>query len=206
MMKKSILATLLAGLVSLGVAAGGEPHMMKLQIEKDDNGPTVINVEENGQDYEFSFTDAELKDEALLADSLQALDERTRKAVIKALTATAAGGGNMIFIDKDEIHGGDGEHEMVVVKEFKYNSEDVDDGHRVVIKVDGAQDGEVAHKIIESADGRGFAFKIGPDADKIEWHHDGKHMGKVLEKLLKNSELTPEQVEKLQQLLDEKRK
>lgn len=212
MMKKSLLATLLAGLVTLGAVASDEPHMMKLKVERMDNGPTVLNIEQNGSDFVFEFTESELQDEARLAERLQELDEKTRKAVITALLGISEGKG-MIFIDEDEVHmNSEDENKVVIVKEFKYETDGSDDGKHVVIKIDGAADGHVTKEFVEAVDGRGFKFRIGSGEQNVsvhhggtKIHHDSQHAAKVIEKLLKNSDLTPEQIEKLQRLLDQKR-
>ena len=204
MMKKSILATLFAGLFALHAAAGDERHMMKLELKKQIDGPTVVNVEENGSSHTFEFTAEELKDEALVANRLAGLDEQTRSAVIKALSGAHGG---MVFIDEETLHQGDGENKVVIVKDFKFNGDHGDGMHKVMINVDGENVDNIRHKIIEAHDGKGFAFSFG-DGQEFKMLHNGEtgDHAKVIEKLLQHSELTQAQIDKLQQLLDQKRK
>lgn len=208
-MKKSILATFLAGLVTLGAMAGDAPHKMEFRLEKADDGQTSINVIENGQTHRYEFTNDELQDEALIESRLIDLDDKTRSHVVKALQSILDVDSNLVFVDEDTIEG-DGQ-KVVIVKDFRIEGGDGDghdQKHRVFIDVDGEHDGKMMKRVFESKDGQAFAFKIGGDDTKIEWVQDGGqqgHMAKALEHMLKNTELTQDQIDTLQKLLDEKR-
>lgn len=203
-MKKTILAAVMAGLVGFNALASDDIQQLRLNIEKADDGPTVVKVVENGADYEFTLTEQELKDEAVLANKLAALTEANRKNVIKALSGIS-GDRHLMFISEDELHK-DMEGEVVLTKEITFDSDDGQERH-IMIKIDSDEQGDGVHRAFNSGDSKTFAFSFG-DKD-VEFVHEGsgsEHSVKLLEVLLDNAELSQEQIDKLQQLLDKKRK
>ena len=84
-MKKSILASLFAGLFAVSAFAGDDGHMMKIELKKELGQGTTINLNHDGDTQIFEFTEEELQDSDFINTRLADLDDDTKKAVLNAL-------------------------------------------------------------------------------------------------------------------------
>jgi hypothetical protein len=60
-MKKSILASLFAGLFAVSAFAGDDGHMMKIELKKELGEGTTLNINQDGDTQAFEFTEEECK-------------------------------------------------------------------------------------------------------------------------------------------------
>ncbi len=208
-MKKTLLASIFAGLFTFGAIAGDADdghYKVMVEIEADNNSPTVIQIDNDGQMQTFEFTPEELKDMTAVEASLADLDERTRTTILNALKGVNFGHGNMMFPH------GDGDERVMIVKHM--DGSHSDEEGKIVIKLDGAHgsyatgDGMeglhhiIKHKMIKHEDGDIVIHKMGEHGQML--HHDSSHTVKMIEKLLKHSDLSAEQLADIQQMLDDK--
>lgn len=200
-MKKSIIASIFAGLFAVSAMAADETRVMKIEVKKEIGSPVVIDIDNDGNAQVFEFTDEELKDTDLIENRLAGVDEKTRKAVMNALSGLNMGDGNMVWVDEEME--GDDLKKFVIVKQM--DSVEGEVAHEVMIDIDGASDIGSLHTVIKEKVGKHFKIKIGDDTHKMKLHHDSGHAAKMIQKLLENAELTPQQLEKIQQALDAKR-
>ena len=98
-----------------------------IQLKKQGQLPTTIEIEENGDVKVIEVSSEELADKALLAEKLNTLDETTRATVLEILANTERGAhknialfsnkeGNNISLD-DLGKSFTGTHEVIVIKE-----------------------------------------------------------------------------------------
>ncbi len=200
-MKKSIIAAIFTGLFAVSALAADETRVMKIEVKKETGNPVVIDIDNNGNTQVFEFTDEELKDADLIENRLAGVDEKTREAVMNALSGISMGDGNMVWVNDDE--DGDDKKKFVIIKQM--DSGDGEFQHDVMIDFDGASDVGGVHKVIKHKIDKHFKIKVGGEGHGMKLHHDTGHAAKVIQKLLENAELTPEQLEKIQQALDAKR-
>lgn len=216
-MKKTILASIVAGLFTVaasaafaagGISAGAGEHghkMMKLEFKAEAGEPTVITVEQDGQSQEFVFTAEDLDDMAAVEASLSDLDAHTREMILNALRGDHGAllpdgihGDKEVIIIKKGAHDMDGEHERVIELH-------TDGGeHHRVIKLHGDGGHHVIKHFIGEGEGKQMKFKMGHGGAHKMLHHDSKHSVKMIEQLIKHSDLTAEQIEAIRQQLDEK--
>lgn len=197
-MKKSILATLFAGLFTLGAVAGDDSRMMKIEMKAESGSPTVINIDNGEGAQVFEFTKEELQDKQLVEDRLMHLDDDTRDAVLGALNGIHMDGDNMVFI-KEDIDVGD-HNKMVVIKKSGDVGIDVD--HDFIVDGNGSHSIHKLREIISKKMGDKIVIKMD---DGMKLHHKGGHAAHMIEKLLNSSDLTQEQLDQIQQALDAKR-
>lgn len=195
-MKKSILASIFAGLFSLSAVAGDNMRIMTLEVNKEDGSPTIIELEQDGNAQVFEFTDAEANDPAIVEARLADLDEDTRTAVFNALNGIHIEGDDIV-IDEDIEIDGDGEHQMVFVKKFHHDGDD-DQAHHIVIEADGE-----GHQGVRKT-GDKIMFKM-DHGGAMQWHQNTGDVSDVIDKLLSHGDLTPAQIDKIQKSLDAKR-
>jgi hypothetical protein len=186
-MKKSTLATLFAGLFAAALAGSTIAHdgekMLKIEMDKEQNGPAVLKINHDGDHQVFEFTDEQLQDPAYIESQLADLDENTRNMVMNALKG--------VDIDIEINNDGDDRKVFVIAK-----ADDMD-GH------DGDQ--RIFHKVIKRNISDAIGHKImvsGGHAMNI--HQDPAHATQLIKTLLNKAELTPEQIEAIQQQLDAK--
>ncbi|NQZ06028.1 MAG: hypothetical protein HRT35_02610 [Algicola sp.] len=200
-MKKSILASIFAGLFAVSALAADDARMVKVEVKKETGSPIVIDINNDGDVQVFEFTEEESKDQDLIENRLAGVDEKTRKMVMQALSGIHSGHGNMVWVD-DEMDGDD-KKKFIIIKDI--NTIDGDFDHDVMIDIDGASGVSGLHKVIKHKMSKHFNIKIGDVGHGMKLHHDSGHAAKLIQKLLENSELTQEQLDQLQQALDAKR-
>jgi hypothetical protein len=190
-MKKSIIASLFAGLFAISAMAGQGNHMMKIEVNKEAGSSTVVNVETDGYAQVFEFSEAEMADPELVAERLSGLDETVQKAVANALSGIYFAHSNTIVIDSDIDVDVEGEDQVVVIKHV-----DVQGERNVVI------DSNNLHNVIKQKVSQHFIFDSG---EGVEIHHDSAHAAKMIQKLLERADLTADEIDQIQQSLDAKR-
>lgn len=98
-----------------------------IQLKKQGQSPTSIEIEENGDIKVIEVTSDELADKALLAEKLNVLDDTTRETVLEILANTERGAHKKIALFSSE-EGNNitlndlgtsfaGSHEVIVIKE-----------------------------------------------------------------------------------------
>lgn len=201
-MKKTLLASIFAGLFTFGVSAGEDHHVLKVKLNADANSPAVVSIEDNGNKQVFEFSQEELKDMDAVAASLSNVDEKTRTTVLNALNGVHMGHKQMMFLSDD----GKSEHQQFMVIKHKDTSGS-DEEHEVVMELEG---NELHHRIIEidGVDGeqgehKVMKFVIGDGAHGL--HRDTSHAAKMIENLLSHSDMSAEQLDTIQALIDAKR-
>ena len=200
-MKKSILASLFAGLFAVSAFAGDEVRMMKIELKKELGEGTTLNLNQGGDTQVFEFTEEELQDKDLVNARLEGLDEDTKNAVLNALNGIHMDDNNLMFID-EEVHNKDGNKFVFISTDELV---DGDEPHKVLINMQGSAGSNGVHKVFKQKGANGFAYKFGNGDNKIMLHKDSNHAADVIQKLLEHSELTADQVDLIQQALDAKR-
>ena len=211
-MKKTALTTLFASLFSVVVAGGAiasashdsetqvERKMIKIELDQEQQGPAVIEIDVDGDHHVFEFSQEELQDLDAIEAQLANLDEKVREAVMNAITGLKQGPGEIVW----EHHDGE-QHDKQV---FIFNSSaGADTDAEVIIDMAKSGDFKQLHKIIETHigdAGGAMKFKIG-NGHKFEFHSDGKHNLSVIEKLIESSDLTSEQLDAIAQMVEQKR-
>ncbi|NQZ12959.1 MAG: hypothetical protein HRT35_37925, partial [Algicola sp.] len=156
-MKKSILASLFAGLFAVSAFAGDDGHMMKIELKKELGQGTTINLNHDGDTQIFEFTEEELQDSDFINTRLADLDDDTKKAVLNALNGIHFDGNNQMFIN-EEVHNQDGNRIVFISTN---DLVDGDEPHRVIIDMKGSSSGNGFHKVFKHKGGDGFAFQFG---------------------------------------------
>ncbi len=211
-MKKAVLAAFVSGVIATGfiggVVAGSEHGVEKelsLSVERESDSLIKLKVGVNGDMYRYELTQAELNDKDLLAGRLSDLDQETRDEVINGLSGLMVG--NHHHLAKKGKHG---ERRVRIVKNFE-----VAEGNEeptVFVFTDG--DDQVFHEIeIDGGIGEGDHQEfirhieiIGEHDEHIEIHladHDNAEVD-VVKRMLKNADLTAEELAELKALLDDK--
>ncbi|MFT4927802.1 MAG: hypothetical protein ACI8WB_003916 [Phenylobacterium sp.] len=195
-MKKTILASIFAGLFTLGAfaanagdASNHSQQMIKIEHNADANHPTVINIETDGQKQVFEFTQEELNDMDAVEASLADVDEKTRTALLNTLSNISSGEGHMML--KHGFSSADGKDQKFMVIRHRDSSGESDSEHHQVLEI-----GEGEHRV--------FKVKLGEEGEE-GLHHDTGHAVKIIEKLIEHSVMTPEQLDAIQSLIDSKR-
>ncbi|TKB45814.1 hypothetical protein [Thalassotalea mangrovi] len=199
-MKQNLLSSVVCGgliafaAAPLMVSAQSKDVEQEIEIIKEGSGDANVTVTENGNTTSLTLSDEALKDKAVLEQELANLPEETRNMVMKAL-------GNVAVIGDANAHvlHLKGDHNE---NTFEWSSED--EGVKKVIVVDtisetGGEnndikiikkmvhaDGDAGHPVFISANGEGGAAK-------------------AIVHLLEKAELSPEELDQIQQALDAKR-
>lgn len=219
-MKKSTLTTLIASLFTVAIAntaiakAGHddqmheERKMIKIEMAHENEGPVNIEINIDGEHNAFEFTQEELDDPDAIEAKLAGVDEKTRESVMSALNNLSAGTGHIVFHHDGE---GDGQHML----KKKFVVIDGSHGHDSEVIIDLAKNGDFTqlHKIVGShtmsgsssdSDGNPVVFKF-KRGDGVSLLGDSKHSVSVIEKLINNTNLTPEQLDAIAQMVENKR-
>lgn len=203
-MKKSILASLFAGLFAVSAFAGDDVHMMKIELKKELGEGTTLNINQDGNTQVFEFTEQELQDDDVVNARLEGLDDDTKETVLNALNGVHLDGNNQMFID-EEVHNKDGNKFVFISTDELV---DGDEPHKVIIDMQSSHDSKGLHKVFKHKGGDGFAFQFGNGgngANRVMLHKDSDQAADVIQKLLEHSELSASQVDQIQQALDTKR-
>ena len=192
-MKKTLLATLLAGLFTLSAFAADEEKMTQVIIDGDNQTSMSVNIEDDGKVQLFSFDGDQLKDMDAISDSLSGLDEKTRSLVLNALKGVHLDHGLLLNIDDQALS--QEIDKIFVVRDGKHM-----DNQDAEVVIELGEHGE-HHRLLEFASKAHKIFKIKRGAA----HADPAHATKVIEQLLKNNELSAQQLDAIQSLLDQKR-
>ena len=215
-MKKSTLSTLIASLFTVAIAGTAvakaghdkelheERKMVKIQMDHQNEGPVNFEIDIDGNHHVFEFTQEELNDQDAIAAKLADVDEQTRQTVMDALGNLNAGPGHIVFH-----HNGEHDGDMVKKKFVVLNGSEGVDSETIIELAENGNFTEL-HKVVEShsanSDGKKgpMVFKFGHGAG-MKLHTDSGHSLKVIKKLIKNGDLTQEQLDEIQLALDEKR-
>jgi hypothetical protein len=192
-MKKTLLATMFAGLFSLTAFAANETKMVKIEVKGDKHTSMSVNVENDGDMQMFSFNDEELKDLDGISESLSDLDEKTRTLVLDALKGIHLDDGILLNLDGEALS--QELDKIFIVRDSKHLA-----GHDSAQVIEFDEHGE-HHRLLEFATKAHKMFKVKRGAA----HTDPAHATKAIESLLKNNELTAQQLDAIQSMLDQKR-
>ncbi|QDP01216.1 hypothetical protein [Thalassotalea sp. PS06] len=191
-------ASVCAGLIALAMSPALQATETKeieqeIEIIKEKGSDANVTVSENGNTTTLKLSDEALKDKAVLEQELADLPQETREVVMKALGKVAMvgnGDGHVLHIESEHgeeafewVSEGDGANKVIVVDTI---SETHGEDHDVkIIKKVVHADSEGGPVFI-SANGEGGAAK-------------------AIVHLLKKAELSPEELDQIQQALDAKR-
>jgi hypothetical protein len=185
---KNLLVALVTGsfFVAGAINAKSQTIVKTIELRADDNQETAIHVTAGEDAISYTFSKEELEDPAFLEDALSELDDDTRTTVLNALQGIKTGDGKL-FIQKDG-ENLDLDLDLDISKDAKV---------MVLHKGDGSianLSGNFDHgSIIKQY----FKVKHG---DKLTAGHSG-----LITKLIEGGEFTPEQLDKIQAALDNKR-
>lgn len=211
-MKKSTLSTLIASLFTVVVAGSAlakaghdeqaheERKMIKIEMEHQNEGPVNIEIDVDGNHQVFEFTHDELNDPSAIEAKLDGVDESTRQSVMDALSNL-----NTTFDQTFIHHDGQMKEKKVIVLG---DSEGLDS--ELIVELVGNGDFKEFHKIVKSHKSSGdkkdgpMVFKFSHGGD-MKLHGDSKQSINVIKKLIKHSDLTQEQLDAIQQMIDQKR-
>lgn len=197
-------AMLTAGLLATGASYAGDSERDREVIRiKAELGESVkVFVGDDGEHQKYDFTSEELENLENVEAELGDLDESLRKKVIDLLSKLSLHPDAKIIEMKD-MDITKGEHESSI---FMLKTGNEDDALHIEIDVEGeAANPEKQFRIAKIlANGHGSHKSVHKG---MKWHMgkgDKKQMAKVLKKLIKRADLSPEEVEELRALLDEK--
>lgn len=177
--KKSTLACILGVSLAFSVSAVEKQHQT-ITIEANDNEAVKINIVKNDDKQVFTVSQAALKDPDLLSIELAGADQETITHLTKVLSNLHQVGEHQVMISIDD-NSSDDLHEMQKVVKKIWVTEDGNDGDLSNI--------DEEHMIIFDTDGE-----------------EGTNMPfNVLKHLLSKSELTKDQLDDLQNIIDSKR-
>lgn len=217
-MKKSALGTLIASLFTVAIfgstlaKAGDGEHadeerkMIKIEMKHQNEGPVNIEVDIDGNQQVFEFTQKELSDQNAIEAKLVGVDEKTRQTLLETLSNINAGAGHIVIK-----HGGkhNNEHDgKMMKKQFVIVDGQAGIEREMIIELAKSGDLNALHEMVEThtdidIDGEenAMVFKFGHDGN-IKFHSDSTHALKVIKSLIETGDLTPEQLDQVQQALD----
>ena len=220
--KKSTLSALIVSLFTVAVtgtamAKAGhdsdfehveERKMIKIELDREKEGPMNLEIDVNGEHNVFTFTQEELDDQDAVEAKLADVDQTTCQTVLSALSNLSAGPGHIVFHTNDS--GDDHDGSKVIKKKFVVIDGNEDANAETIIEL--AKNGDVTqlHKIVESYASTGdgahgpMVIKLGKGGN-FQFNGGGDHSVKVIKKLIENGELTQTQLDEIQQMLDAKR-
>ena len=155
-----------------------------IQVNQENESPTTIEIEQDGNMQVIEISAEELADEALLNNKLSSLDKETRIIVMQVLSSK----------DKHFSSKGSGMHTR-----HKYEMTvddvdiDIDSDHDVDIDIDSGHDVKHVKEILVINDGDNVDFK-GP----MKAHYQ------AIIKLIEKGKFTPDQLAEIQRALDAK--
>jgi hypothetical protein len=182
---KAILASLFTLSLAFGVQATEKPHQM-ITIKASSGEPIEVTVNKDGNEQVFAISAEALTDKDLLASELSGSSAETIEHVSQALSGLHQAKGHQIF---------------VAVGDENNNTDSKQEFHRVVEKViDLDDEGVKKFACIGST-------PMDMDIEINELHMDANSSMPfdVIKHLMSKSELTSEQLNELQQLIDSKR-
>jgi hypothetical protein len=200
-MKKSIVASIFAGLFAVSALAADDTRVMEIEVKKETASPVVIDINNDGNTQVFEFTKAELEDTDLIENRLAGVDEKTREMIMNALKGIHTGHESMVWLDDEKM--GDDMNKFIIIKQM--DTIDGDVAHDVMIDVDGASHVGDLNQVIKHKTNKLFKIKIGDGSHQLKLHRDSGQSANIIQQLLESSELTQVQLDKIQQALDSKR-
>ncbi len=187
---KTIIATLLGLTIATGVIAAEKQHQI-ITIEANDNGPAEVSITQNGEQQVFVISQEALKDKGLLLSELSGVSVEVQQHVSQALSGLHSVGGAQIEI----IHDSDNEEHRVWVQSDIEEIHVVGDNENFAfVTIDNENDGEAKDMKFVVKQAHGLHLDSAKDASFNAIQH-----------LLKRSELSAEQLDVLQGILDSKR-
>lgn len=184
---KSIIASLLGFTLATSVMAAEKQHQT-IRIEAMDNGPAEVYITQNGEQQVFVISQEALKDNALLLNELSSVSEEVQQHISQALSGLHSVDVAQIEIEHDSESE---ERSFVIEKEHKRVYVVGDENKVSFLNVDDEKDREVTI-VLKEEDGLHF------DSTKDAGFN-------VVQHLLKKLELSAEQLDAVQEILDKKR-
>jgi len=184
---KNIIATLFGITLATGVIASEKQHQT-ITIEAKDNGPAEVSIIQNGEQQVFVISQDALKDKELLLNELSGVSEEVQQHISQALSGLHSVSGAQIEIRHDS----DNDKHRVWVQN------DIEEVHVV------EDQGNFAFVTLEDEDASNMKIIIN-QAQGL--HHDSVKGASfnAIQHLLKRSELSADQLDILQGILDSKR-
>jgi len=187
---KTIIASLLGLTLATGVMAVEKKHQM-ITIEAQDNGPAEVSITQNGEKQVFVISQEALKDNELLLNELSSVSEEVQQHITQALSGLHRVGGAQIEV----IHDSDNdEHNVWVQNDIEKIHVAGDNGNFSFHTIDKENDGELKDMKV-----------IIKQVNSLHLDSPKKASFNVIQHLLKNAELSADQLNTLQQMLDSKR-
>jgi hypothetical protein len=142
-MKKSIVASIFAGLFAVSALAADDTRVMEIEVKKETGSPVVIDINNDGNTQVFEFTKAELEDTDLIENRLAGVDEKTREMVMNALKGIHTGHESMVWLDDEKM--GDDMNKFFKIK--------IGDGsHQLKLHRDSGQSANIIQQLLESSE------------------------------------------------------
>jgi len=188
---KKIIASLLGLTVATGVMAAEKQHQ-EIIIEAIDNGPAEVSITQNGEQQVFIISQEALKDKELLLNELSGVSEEVQQHISQALSGLHSVGGAQLEIEYESSFDSNSDDQSFVMHKDHKKVYVVGDEKRVsYLSVDSEKDREVTFVIKDGDD-------LHLDSEKDAGFTAVKH-------LLSNLELSADQLDALQKILDSKR-
>jgi len=184
-MSKTIIASLLGLTLAAGVMAEEKTHQM-ITIEAKSGGPAEVSISNNGEVQIFTISEEALKDKDLLLSELSGASDEVQQHISQALLGLHSIQDLDIEIDHDSVH-----NKVWIQKGAEDAHAFSDKGNVAFVTVDDESTNDM--KVIIK---QGHGLHI--DSAKNASFSAIKH-------LLKSSELSAEQLNTLQEILDSKR-
>ena len=171
-------------------------HQAVRIMASEEEGVNIV-VKSNGEMSNYSFELDELENIENIEAQLGELDDEQREKVVHLLSQLKEHDAKLIVLKDAEIEFEDDTTEIFVIKT------DDEEGN-VHIEIDAEGEGVDMHSpfLIKKLLGKG-------EGDHRIFHHrmkgkDGKHLAKVIKRMIKKAELSEEDLNEIRALLDEK--
>jgi len=159
-----------------------------------DKGVKVV-IRDNGESHKYQFNHDELENLENIEAQIGDMNSETRQKVMQLLSQVAEHEDNFVVIKDAELTFGEDTTEVFVIKSG-------DGENKVHIEIDAEGQGV----------DRPFIFKEffhHDDGDHKNFHRsmkmkDGKHLAKVIKRMIKKADLSQEEIEEIRALLDQK--